>query len=369
MARRRLDRGGSRLDPSMFLQGQGGGSPMEQMGMALKLLGMGEEREQEYELGQMQLQELLSRYGGQRELEEKKLASEERRAGEQTAFNNWLKEQSIRQADAEAKYKRDLLTGEAQKSRDVLNAKILENVTDPAERAALIGEMSEEGQRGYAKLEAAKQGNAVRTLVPAVRTAYEKGDAGLIKQLTEGVAPEVLQRPEFEWQKWNQGLGARQAGADVTGGAGLLGLLWNVPGMAANLQNKALESGIRGLTGQEVDIPDIRYTTPVSPAGGAIASQALRNVPGVSTLGQARAMAQANPVAGPRPDIDVDSLMSLIAPPVASPQGYAPGAEFPRQMEGEEPFEYLGGGPSAMPPGIDVLSRLRALRGLPATIQ
>ena len=361
----------SRIDPGMFLQQQGGGQDA-QMAMALNLLGLGEAREQAQatsEFAREQLEALIAKQTGEQELGERRLGSEERRAGEQEAFNNWVKGQTIEQNSLATEAKKEEIAAALQKSQDEFNAKAYE-LAAPEERPFYLKNMSPQGRAAVLEMEALKQGNTVRNLVPAVRTAYEKGDTGLIKQLTERVAPEVLQRPEFEWQKWNQGLGQRQAATDVTGGAGLLGLLWNVPGMAANLQNKALESGIKGLIGQEVDIPDIRYTSPVTPTGGAIASQVLRNVPGVSTLGQARAMAQPNPVAGPRPDVDVDSLMSLIAPQISAPQGYSPGAEFPRQMSGEEPsFEYLGGGPSAMPPGMDVLSRLRALRGLPATIQ
>ena len=310
MARRRVA-GGSRIDPGMFLQGQGGGSPMEQMALAMKILGEQERTEREYGLGQQQLEELLSRHKGERELGEKRLVAEERRANEEQAFREWQKQEAGRQADLAAQTKRDEIAAALQRSQDEFNAKAYE-LASPEERPFYLKSMSPQGRAAVVEMEALKQGNVARTQAPALETAYKLGDWDAVKKIVGTLSPEIMARPEFKWQEWNQA----QAGAapsDITGGAGLLGLLWNVPGMTANLQNKAIESGIRGLTGQEVDIPDIRYTSPVSPTGGAVASQVLRNVPGVSTFGQARAMAQPNPVAGPRPDVDVDSLMSLIA--------------------------------------------------------
>src|SRR4029077_17914797 len=135
---------------------------------------------------------------------------------------------------AELGYKKDLLEGEKQKSRDLVIKEYLGLTTDAAERRRLIDALSPEAKGDTLAQEALKQTAAAKNLLPAVKAAYEKGDVGVIKQLTEGGSPDILQRSEFEWQKWNQGM-VPASHRGITGGQGLLGLLWNTPGALKNV--------------------------------------------------------------------------------------------------------------------------------------
>ena len=284
MARRRVA-GGSRLDPGMFLQGQGGGSPIEQMGMALKLLGMGEERE----LGQMQVQELLSRYGGQQEFEEKKLASEEGRAQQQADFNNWLKQRQIDQDTLATQTKRDEIAAALQRSQDEFNAKAYE-LASPEERPFYLKSMSPQGRAAVVEMEALKQGNVARTQAPALEAAYKLGDWDAVKQIVGTLSPEVMARPEFKWQEWNQA----QAGAaptDVTGGTGLAGLLWNLPGVAQNVGKGVVNLASRGLMGSQApQVPYTEFSNPMTEVPRYREAQAVLEAlkaPGQSVVGPA----------------------------------------------------------------------------------
>jgi hypothetical protein len=365
MARRRR----SGINPSVFLQQQGG-DDRDQMAIAMEMLGFGKgDRFGREKLGleREQLAADIGLKGRGQELEEKRLTAELDRTAKQEAFNNWVKEQTLQGQEEEREFKANQLLSEAQKSRDTLNAKILEFETDPEKRRALITSMSPEAQAGYTKLEAAQQGGAAKNLLPLVQEAYKKGDVGLIKQLTEKVPQEILQRPEFDWQKWNEGLANAPKG--VTGGnRGLLGLLWNTPAALQNVGKSianVVSSGVLGEGAPQAEYT--KYTDPIQklqeraagmPEGPVVSEAPLRDI-----------LTPSNILGLDRRGPTADQLLGAIAPPVSAvqPGEYQPGAGFPRQTQ-QPPFEYLEGGPSAMPPDTDIFTRLRALQGMMPTV-
>jgi hypothetical protein len=221
------------FDPTGFLQGDG--EDKGDTAMAMALMGYGGRGASPEELG-LSREELLAKIAGQtgtQDIERQKL--EEIRRGNLSAedFQKFQKDQLLKNAADELKYKQDLLKSESEKSQDVLNAKVYELLA-PEDRPAFLKNISKAGQQTALQVEAAQQAAGARNLLPAVKQAYEKGDVGLIKQLTEKVDPAVLQRPEFEWQKWNQGM-VPASHRGITGGQGLLGLLWNTPGALKNV--------------------------------------------------------------------------------------------------------------------------------------
>jgi hypothetical protein len=228
--------GGSRrlqFDPTAFLQG-GGGDKNDAMAMAMQLMGYGRGASPE-ELG-LSRERLLAEIAGQtgtQDIERQKLAAEQARLASQETFQNWTKQAEHERALAELAYRTKEEEGKRQSSQDVLNAKIYE-LAAPEERPGLLKNMSEAGRKTVLETEAAKQRAGARDLLPMVKQAYEKGDVGLIRQLTEKVDPAILQRPEFEWEKWNQEL-VPASHRGITGGQGLLGLMWNVPGALKNV--------------------------------------------------------------------------------------------------------------------------------------
>ena len=192
MARRRIDGGGSRLDPSMFLQGQGGGSPMEQMGMALKLLGMGEERE----LGREE-QEALNAYRmGGLEQAGAKTASDIALAESQMALNEQLKKASTDEARDKTAYQKRVLENDAMKARlDVAKTMMADTNIPIADRQRMWAEFDPaiKGMLATGAEQANKR--AAQGLIPQIQAVYGKPEE--LKNLLAAVPEEVLQRPEI----------------------------------------------------------------------------------------------------------------------------------------------------------------------------
>jgi hypothetical protein len=89
-----------------------------------------------------------------------------------------------------------------------------------------------------------------------------------LETLLGTLPPELLKRPEFDWQRWNEELAAQQ-GKTLTGGAGLAGLLWNAPGAAKNvttgLANKLMNAAMGKYAPQ---VPYYEMTDPFAQAQG-----------------------------------------------------------------------------------------------------
>ena len=108
------------------------------------------------------------------------------------------------------------------------------------------------------------------------------------------IKTQLLNELEQETGKKGGGIG----GPDMSAGGGLLGALWNVPGAMTNVENRLLESGARGLTGQQLNLPTIEYTKPPLAAAGSVLSR----IPG----NYMRALsAMSAPGAAVAPGIDV----------------------------------------------------------------
>jgi hypothetical protein len=209
MARRRQ----MRIDPSVFLQQQGG-DEKSQMEMAMEMLGFGRGEGQargQLQLGREQLQEQAGYHGRGQDIEEKRLKAETERTAAQEAFNNWLKQQEVTRQKEEREYRANQLLSEKQKSRDTLNSKLIEFAA-PEDRPGLMAEMSEEAQQFELKKQAMKQNQIARTTLQSVQQAYKTGDPKQIQAAIAAVSPEILQRPEFEWEKWNQAMPAPKPG-------------------------------------------------------------------------------------------------------------------------------------------------------------
>ena len=342
MARRRQ----MRIDPSVFLQQQGGGDEASQLAMAMEMLGFGKgEQLGRGRLGleREQLAADIGLKGRGQDIEERKLAAEIKKAEAQEEFNNWVKAKTLEGQEEERKYKADELLSKAQQSRDVLNARILEFETDADKRRALIGAMSPEAQAGYTKLEAVQQNKLAGDVLKNVQAAYKTGNKGQIETALTGVPQEILQRPEFEWQKWNQGMPGPQ------------------PGFWERLRNL-------GGSEKERAVAEAAKVAP-PPSGPAPSTVSPTTRPMVFTGYEAPVEGPVRRGYGAAPGGDVGpalpELLAKILGPAAPPssgRGY-----YTPQTPVEVPpaFDYMAGGPSAMPPKIqpqvsvnDLLSRL-----------
>lgn len=167
---------------------------------------------------------------------------------------------------------------------------------------------------GYAKLEDAQKAVEREKLLNANRVALKNADSpekkkNIVTSITDpDIRMQLMGELEQESKKKSGG------GADVTGGSGLLGALWNAPGAMVNVENRMLEGGLRGLTGQQVDMPRIQYTKPPYAAVGS----ALGQIPG-NYLRALGAMSQPGIAVAP----GLDALLRMISQRRAPEPGFS----------------------------------------------
>jgi hypothetical protein len=111
-----------------------------------------------------------------------------------------------------------------------------------------------------------------------------------LETLLGTLPPELLKRPEFEWQPWNEELGRQQAGT-LTGGAGLAGALWNTPGAAQNVGKGIVNKLLSVAAGKYApQVPYTEFTNPFEqpagvPGGGMAPGTALETLLSKAGLG------------------------------------------------------------------------------------
>lgn len=334
MARRRQ----MRIDPSVFLQQQGG-DEKTQMAMAMEMLGFGQGEGRargELQLGREQLEETARTHGRGQDIEEQRLKAEIDRTSAQEAFNNWVKGQEIIRQGEERKYRADQLTSERQKSIDATNAKLIEFAA-PEDRAGLMAEMSPDAQRYELKKQALLQNTAAKNLLPQVQEAYKKGDVDLIKKLA-AANPEISQRPEFEWEKWNQGMPAPKVG--------LAELARTTSAPEAPVRSEAPLAWL---------LDKIR-TTPLP--GSREGAEALQNVVGLERrMPPVNAMVPSPAVFGDvtRPELKVEDLMKLVAPPEAPVSAVGQGGAWQHQIPQATQFQRPEEAVYSFPPQISAV--------------
>lgn len=213
MARRRQ----MRIDPSVFLQQQGGGDEASQLAMAMEMLGFGKGQEGvrgQLALGREQLQEEAGYHGRGQDIEEKRLAEETKRTAGQEAFNQWVKEQEIERQKEERKYRADQLAGESMKGRlDVAKTMMSDTGIPIADRQKMWAQFDPAIKDMLAAGAEQADKTKVEELLPKLQAVYAKGaPKGELEALLAGYPKNILQRPEIDWQKEAQGIPAAQPG-------------------------------------------------------------------------------------------------------------------------------------------------------------
>ena len=303
--------------------GRGGGDDMaSQMAMALNLLGLGPQQQQQREELGLRREDIESQRTAREaasDVAAKTLAETTRGNLATEAFQQWTRQQAADALTRETEFKTAQLKNEAMKNRlDVLKTYVSDTSIPVAERQKAWATLDPDIQQMLTKqAEAANRAEALKQ-APNIRAVYGKPEQ--LKNLLSGIPQEVLQRPELPWGQWNQELAAEQA-KSPSQGAGVVGALWNTPMATQNLIRSGLNVGGKVLLGEQA--PEFAYGKYTKPSLEgidtskipAMISQALQlGVPGVGAVGQADVMTQPAPWAGEPPADE-----------------YAPGASFSRQ--------------------------------------
>jgi hypothetical protein len=234
--------GGSRrlqFDPSAFLQGDGGNKGDTAMEMAMRLMGYGGRASPE-ELG-LSREKLLADIAGQtgtQDIERQKLEELRRSNLSAEEFQKFQKEQLLKNAADELKYKQDVLGLDREKAEMSLASDIIKDVSTTAEqKQAIFRQFSPRAQQMLqAQAEQAQRKQAL-DLLPKLQAVYAKGaPQGELKTLLAGYGEDVLRRPEIPWEPLNQSLVAAKQEAAGKPFAGALSAPWQEYQGAPNLE-------------------------------------------------------------------------------------------------------------------------------------
>ena len=256
---------------AMFLGRPQGGDMAGQLSVMLQLLGMGPQQQQfQEEAGlRREEQEALNAYrmGGLEQAGIKSAADIKLAEAQLQALKD---EATARTDEAKAKraFEQAQLANEQKRAEMGMVIEYIKAHPELKEEQVMgmLGEYSEPIKQMTLAGREQKLGEAARTLLPTIEAAYQKGDPSeYLKTLfaMPGMQ-ETLQRPEIPWQRLNEEMAKRQSGT-ASGGAGLAGLLWNLPGIGQNVGKGIVNLASRGLMGSQApQVPYTEFTNPVT---------------------------------------------------------------------------------------------------------
>jgi hypothetical protein len=259
---RRTNTAGASDDEVMqyfFGGGRGGQQAIDPMASAMQLMGFGQKAQEAQTSREQQAVENLIRRA-QLEQTGAKTQSDIAMAESQMALNEQLKKASIDEALGKVDYQTKQLANDKLKAQlDTAKTMMADTSIPIADRmkmwAALdpdIKNMLDVGAESANKAKA-------RELETNVRGLYKKrAPEEQFKSLLAGYPEEVV-----ALAPWQQMAQEAPGPSGVTQGAGLAGLLWNVPGMLENAYKGVVNATARGLTGpQAAQYQYTKFTDP-----------------------------------------------------------------------------------------------------------
>jgi hypothetical protein len=271
--------GGSRrlqFDPTAFLQGDG--KDEGDTAMAMQLMGYGRGASPE-ELG-LSREKLLADIAGQtgtQDIQRQQLEETRRSNLSAEDFQKFQKEQLLKNAADELKYKQDVLGQEGRKNEMAMVSDYIKNHPElsPQQVEGMIGGFSPTMKQFFTGAADQAQAAKASALLPSIQAAYKTGhpEEALKAMFADPNMAAILKRPEIPWQQLNESLGAQQS-KSLTGGAGLARLLWNLPGAAENVTSALVNKAMSVLAGKHApQLPMYEMTNPFEQAQGGAPGQ------------------------------------------------------------------------------------------------